>query len=71
MDDVEYVPTYEDKDSDWMLVGDVPWKIMQAYPFDEMLRGCNLSLRIKGFFHFNGMMKPETPVDEMVFKWLL
>lgn len=23
---VEYLPTYEDKDGDWMLVGDVPWK---------------------------------------------
>jgi len=23
---VEYVPTYEDKDGDWMLVGDVPWR---------------------------------------------
>ncbi|EEF44693.1 auxin-responsive protein IAA1 [Ricinus communis] len=22
---VEYVPTYEDKDGDWMMVGDVPW----------------------------------------------
>ena len=22
----EYVPTYEDKDDDWMLVGDVPWE---------------------------------------------
>ncbi|XP_077254159.1 auxin-responsive protein IAA16-like [Tasmannia lanceolata] len=22
-----YVPTYEDKDGDWMLVGDVPWKM--------------------------------------------
>lgn len=21
-----YVVTYEDKDGDWMLVGDVPWK---------------------------------------------
>nr|GFD37221.1 auxin-induced protein [Tanacetum cinerariifolium] len=21
----EYAPTYEDKDGDWMLVGDVPW----------------------------------------------
>jgi auxin-responsive protein IAA len=21
----EYVPSYEDKDGDWMLVGDVPW----------------------------------------------
>ncbi|KAJ7951839.1 Auxin-responsive protein [Quillaja saponaria] len=24
---VEYVPTYEDKDGAWMLVGDVPWKM--------------------------------------------
>ncbi|GMI88590.1 indole-3-acetic acid inducible 14, SOLITARY ROOT [Hibiscus trionum] len=24
---MEYVTTYEDKDSDWMLVGDVPWKM--------------------------------------------
>ncbi|CAN1288657.1 Auxin-responsive protein IAA16 [Linum perenne] len=23
----DYVPTYEDKDGDWMLVGDVPWKM--------------------------------------------
>lgn len=22
----EFVPTYEDKDGDWLLVGDVPWK---------------------------------------------
>ncbi|XP_016169490.1 auxin-responsive protein IAA1-like [Arachis ipaensis] len=22
-----YMPTYEDKDGDWMLVGDVPWKM--------------------------------------------
>nr|CAD1823316.1 unnamed protein product [Ananas comosus var. bracteatus] len=26
----EYVPTYEDKDGDWMLVGDVPWKMFIA-----------------------------------------
>ncbi|XP_004302956.1 PREDICTED: auxin-responsive protein IAA17 [Fragaria vesca subsp. vesca] len=24
---VEYVPTYEDRDGDWMLVGDVPWNM--------------------------------------------
>ncbi|KAF5808085.1 putative transcription factor interactor and regulator AUX-IAA family [Helianthus annuus] len=24
---LEHVPTYEDKDGDWMLVGDVPWKM--------------------------------------------
>ncbi|KAL5792824.1 hypothetical protein ACOSP7_001418 [Xanthoceras sorbifolium] len=23
----DYVPTYEDKDGDWMLVGDVPWRM--------------------------------------------
>ncbi|KAK1693329.1 hypothetical protein QYE76_010026 [Lolium multiflorum] len=23
----EYVPTYEDKDGDWMLLGDVPWRM--------------------------------------------
>jgi len=23
----EYVLTYEDKDGDWMLVGDVPWEM--------------------------------------------
>lgn len=22
----DYVPTYEDKEGDWMLVGDVPWE---------------------------------------------
>ncbi|KAJ6953050.1 aux/IAA protein [Populus alba x Populus x berolinensis] len=26
----EYVLTYEDKDGDWMLVGDVPWEIMHV-----------------------------------------
>ncbi|KAJ4959437.1 hypothetical protein NE237_026548 [Protea cynaroides] len=26
----EIVPTYEDKDGDWMLVGDVPWKMFVA-----------------------------------------
>ncbi|KAL1551320.1 Iaa15p [Salvia divinorum] len=24
---IEYVPTYEDRDGDWMLVGDVPWNM--------------------------------------------
>ncbi|KAF7804689.1 auxin-induced protein 22D [Senna tora] len=26
----EYVPTYEDKDGDWMLVGDVPWEMFMC-----------------------------------------
>ncbi|XP_076930939.1 auxin-induced protein IAA6-like [Bidens hawaiensis] len=25
-DECEYIPIYEDKDGDWMLVGDVPWE---------------------------------------------
>ncbi|XP_010529092.1 PREDICTED: auxin-responsive protein IAA1-like [Tarenaya hassleriana] len=25
-----YVPTYEDKDGDWMLVGDVPWEMFSS-----------------------------------------
>ncbi|XP_059432655.1 auxin-responsive protein IAA1-like [Corylus avellana] len=29
MKEMEYVPTYEDKDGDWMLVGDVPWKMFR------------------------------------------
>ncbi|KAL9227555.1 hypothetical protein vseg_003232 [Gypsophila vaccaria] len=27
LNDSDYVPTYEDKDGDWMLVGDVPWEM--------------------------------------------
>ncbi|CAL5347292.1 unnamed protein product [Camellia sinensis] len=38
----EYVPTYEDKDGDWMLVGDVPWddvcRFMQAPAHNERIR---------------------------------
>ncbi|KAK1414278.1 hypothetical protein QVD17_30022 [Tagetes erecta] len=26
-DECEYTPIYEDKDGDWMLVGDVPWEM--------------------------------------------
>ncbi|KAF5189278.1 Auxin-responsive protein iaa7 [Thalictrum thalictroides] len=26
----EYMPTYEDKDGDWMLVGDVPWEMFAS-----------------------------------------
>lgn len=27
LNSTDYVPTYEDKDGDWMLVGDVPWEM--------------------------------------------
>lgn len=30
-DNNEYVPIYEDKDGDWMLVGDVPWQLVPFY----------------------------------------
>ena len=36
----EYVPTYEDKDGDWMLVGDVPWEMF--------IRSCKRLRIIKG-----------------------
>uniref|UniRef100_A0A803Q137 Auxin-responsive protein n=1 Tax=Cannabis sativa TaxID=3483 RepID=A0A803Q137_CANSA len=26
----DFVPTYEDKDGDWMLVGDVPWEMFMS-----------------------------------------
>ncbi|GMH18846.1 hypothetical protein Nepgr_020687 [Nepenthes gracilis] len=32
----EYIPTYEDKDGDWMLVGDVPWDLF--VPSSKRLR---------------------------------
>ncbi|KAG8067340.1 hypothetical protein GUJ93_ZPchr0005g15326 [Zizania palustris] len=33
----EYVPTYEDKDGDWMLVGDVPWNSIASHDGSECL----------------------------------
>ncbi|KAK8274426.1 hypothetical protein V6Z12_D10G072800 [Gossypium hirsutum] len=34
----EYVVTYEDKDGDWMLVGDVPWRVLLRMFTDSCLR---------------------------------
>ncbi|CAH8267171.1 unnamed protein product [Arabidopsis lyrata] len=28
--EIGFVPTYEDKDRDWMLVGDVPWDMFSS-----------------------------------------
>lgn len=43
---VEYLPTYEDKDGDWMLVGDVPWKyVLQHFSPIKRLPGALLSFR--------------------------
>ncbi|CAL9232076.1 unnamed protein product [Arabidopsis halleri] len=28
--EIGFVPTYEDKDGDWMLVGDVPWDMFSS-----------------------------------------
>ncbi|XP_076952030.1 auxin-responsive protein IAA1-like [Bidens hawaiensis] len=43
---MEYVPTYEDKDGDWMLVGDVPWKMFVESC--KRIRLMNNSEAIKG-----------------------
>ncbi|CAI9785708.1 unnamed protein product [Fraxinus pennsylvanica] len=37
----EYAPTYEDKDGDWMLVGDVPW--------DMFITSCKRLRIMKGY----------------------
>lgn len=46
---MEYVPTYEDKDGDWMLVGDVPWKMFvescKRIRLMESSEAVNLALR--------------------------
>ncbi|KAI3966666.1 hypothetical protein MKW92_019292 [Papaver armeniacum] len=47
----EYVPTYEDKDGDWMLVGDVPWKM-----FVESCRRIRLMKSSEA-----GCLAPRTP----------
>ncbi|CAL9214475.1 unnamed protein product, partial [Arabidopsis halleri] len=36
--EIGFVPTYEDKDGDWMLVGDVPWDM-----FSSSCKGCSCS----------------------------
>ncbi|XP_044975137.1 auxin-responsive protein IAA1-like isoform X2 [Hordeum vulgare subsp. vulgare] len=47
----EYVPTYEDKDGDWMLVGDVPWKMFveacQRVRLMKNSEAVNLAMRIR------------------------
>ncbi|KAK3010875.1 hypothetical protein RJ639_012093 [Escallonia herrerae] len=49
---MEYVPTYEDKDGDWMLVGDVPWKMF--------VESCK-RLRLKKSSEASGLIGPYTP----------
>jgi len=40
----EYEPTYEDKDGDWMLVGDVPWEMfMSSCTRLRIMKGSELS----------------------------
>ncbi|GLT50542.1 hypothetical protein SLA2020_240230 [Shorea laevis] len=33
----DYTPTYEDKDGDWMLVGDVPWEYVLSTPSSPLV----------------------------------
>ncbi|KAK9102123.1 hypothetical protein Sjap_019377 [Stephania japonica] len=42
-DNLEYIPIYEDKDGDWMLVGDVPWEM-----FIESCKRLRIMKRIEG-----------------------
>lgn len=36
----EFVLTYEDKDGDWMLVGDVPWGYVPFTQYDHFVLDC-------------------------------
>ncbi|GMI92648.1 indoleacetic acid-induced protein 16 [Hibiscus trionum] len=49
---IEYVPTYEDKDGDWMLVGDVPWQMF--------VESCK-RLRLMKSSEAVGLAAPRTP----------
>ncbi|XP_047314707.1 auxin-induced protein IAA6-like [Impatiens glandulifera] len=52
-DNSEYVPIYEDKDGDWMLVGDVPWgmfsesckRLRMMKRSEETVKGVGLRVR--------------------------
>ncbi|KAH7867385.1 hypothetical protein Vadar_032782 [Vaccinium darrowii] len=55
-DSSEYVPIYEDKDGDWMLVGDVPWEMFTA--------SCK-RLRIKKRSEAKGIIDPLQKTDDL------
>ncbi|CAH9134020.1 unnamed protein product [Cuscuta epithymum] len=45
-DGADYAPTYEDRDGDWMLVGDVPWQMfLNSCTRLRVMKGCD----VKGF----------------------
>ncbi|KAH9800434.1 auxin-responsive protein IAA16 [Citrus sinensis] len=50
----EYVPTYEDKDDDWMLLGDVPWKMF--------VESCK-RIRLMKSSEAVGLAAPRTPTN--------
>ncbi|EFH38717.1 hypothetical protein ARALYDRAFT_920693 [Arabidopsis lyrata subsp. lyrata] len=42
--EIGFVPTYEDKDGDWMLVGDVPWDMFSSSCKRlGIMKGCSCS----------------------------
>jgi hypothetical protein len=47
----EYVPTYEDKDGDWMLVGDVPWRSVSFHSgaFLAIITSATTKIKITSF----------------------
>ncbi|EMS52062.1 Auxin-responsive protein IAA1 [Triticum urartu] len=75
----EYVPTYEDKDGDWMLVGDVPWKMFeeacQRVRLMKNSEAVNIGMRMLGRFrhdfhapHLSSHAHPELP-GEACYGW--
>ncbi|KAF8389022.1 hypothetical protein HHK36_025707 [Tetracentron sinense] len=69
-DSSEYIPIYEDKDGDWMLVGDVPWEM-----FIESCKRLRIMKRsdAKGFRMQSNCSKrnsQEQATDETQVEWI-
>ncbi|XP_051152297.1 auxin-responsive protein IAA16-like [Andrographis paniculata] len=49
----EYLPTYEDRDGDWMMIGDVPWKMfVESCKRMRLMKSSEArGLASKGFVH--------------------
>ncbi|CAL0322021.1 unnamed protein product [Lupinus luteus] len=50
---IEYMPTYEDIDGDWMLVGDVPWKMFVESCKRIRLMISSEAIGLGEYFYFN------------------
>ncbi|KAF1865554.1 hypothetical protein Lal_00004930 [Lupinus albus] len=56
-DNCEHIPIYEDKDGDWMLVGDVPWEQIKSIGPNILLQHCFMGAASQ-FFPFPGCATP-------------